>query len=102
MPMAYSDEIASLRCWVYGLLIAIALGIACGRIVSAQRVYEPALARDESNPNDRRTLWPKSRPRPMPTFSSNDRSRWATIHALVHDHTYAIGQRDPEIVWRSA
>jgi hypothetical protein len=28
----------------------------------------------------------------MPTFSSNDRSRWATVRALVDDHTWVIGQ----------
>ena len=38
----------------------------------------------------------------MPTFSSNDRSRWATIRALVHDHTYAVGERDPNAIWISA
>src|SRR5437762_3304261 len=98
VPMASVEEITSLRRRVYGLLIVIALGMACGRIVSAQRVYEPSLARQEGNPKDLRSLWPKSRPRPMPTFSSNDRSRWATIRALVHDHTYVVGRRDPDIV----
>jgi hypothetical protein len=32
-------------------------------------------------------------------FSSNDKSRWATVRALVHDKTYAIGKRtfpDPQ------
>ena len=32
----------------------------------------------------------------MPTFSSNDRARWATIRALVDEGTYAIGRRDPQ------
>src|SRR5262249_5311541 len=31
---------------------------------------------------------------PVPTFSSNDRSRWATIRALVDHGTYVIGYRD--------
>jgi hypothetical protein len=31
----------------------------------------------------------------MPTFSSNDRSRWCTIRALVDRGTYVIGDRDP-------
>jgi hypothetical protein len=43
---------------------------------------------------DPRPLWPRARPEPMPTFSSNDRARWATIRALVDDGTYVIGRRD--------
>ena len=31
----------------------------------------------------------------MPTFSSNDRSRWATVRALVEEGTFVIGRRDP-------
>ena len=34
-------------------------------------------------------------------FSSNDKSRWATVRALVHDKTFVIGKRtypDPQIV----
>jgi hypothetical protein len=30
----------------------------------------------------------------MPTFSSNDRSRWATVRALVDEGTFAIGRRE--------
>jgi hypothetical protein len=37
--------------------------------------------------------WPVARPHPMPTFSSNDKSRWATIRALVEDGTFVIGRR---------
>ena len=38
----------------------------------------------------------------MPTFGSNDRSRWATIRALVEDGTFVIGRRDmqPDGTWR--
>ncbi len=50
------------------------------------------------DPREARPVWPKSRPNPVPTFSSNDRSRWATIRALVDDGTYIVGYRtrDPE------
>jgi hypothetical protein len=37
--------------------------------------------------------WPAARPEPMPTLGGNDRSRWATIRALVDHGTYAIGER---------
>ncbi len=33
----------------------------------------------------------------MPTFGSNDRSRWATVRALVDNGTYEIGYRDPNV-----
>lgn len=38
-------------------------------------------------------LWPRNRPRPVPTLGGNDRSRWATIRALVDEGTYSIGRR---------
>jgi hypothetical protein len=90
--MPPGDEHKPLRRSVYGLLIAIAFAMACARIASAQRVYEPA---QSANKIGVRSAWPPTRPRAMPTFSSNDRSRWATIYALVHDHSYVIGERDP-------
>ena len=34
----------------------------------------------------------------MPTFGSNDRSRWDTVRALVDDGTFVIGRRDPSRV----
>jgi hypothetical protein len=83
-------------------LIVIAFGVACGHIISAQRVYEPSLARDERDPKDRRPLWPKTRPNPLPMYGSNDRSRWATVRALVDDGTFAIGRRDLRTVHASA
>jgi hypothetical protein len=45
-------------------------------------------------------VWPRTRPAPSPTFSSNDRSRWATIRALVDEHTFAIGKREYDAVGR--
>ena len=95
-------DTAPLRRWIYGLLIAIAFGIACGRIASVQRVYEPAFHRDLTKEGDRRPLWPKSRPDSNAMFGSNDRARWATIRALVHEHTYVIGKRERKMVIVSA
>ena len=40
--------------------------------------------------------WPKEAPSPWPTYSSNDRARWATVKALVEEGTFAIGERVPE------
>jgi hypothetical protein len=86
---------AAVRRLAYTLMIAVAVAVALGRIFSAERVYEPHLSRDENDPNDFRSHWPTKRPDPMPTFSSNDRSRWATVRALVDDGTYVIGRRKP-------
>jgi hypothetical protein len=93
-----STDPKQLRRYVYGLMILIAFAINCGRIVSVQRVYEPAFHRDLDKKGDRRPLWPGARPNPMPTFGSNDRARWATIFSLVHEGTYVIGKREPETI----
>lgn len=77
---------------LYILIIVLAAASACGRIVATQRVYEPSLP----------SRWPATKPRAMPTFSSNDRSRWATVRALVHDKTFVIGTRDPAVYRASA
>jgi hypothetical protein len=77
---------ASSRRTIYALLITVAAATVAGRLLSNERVFEPSV------PNPQ--VWPAIRPRPMPTFSSNDRSRWATIRALVEKGTYAVGQRD--------
>jgi hypothetical protein len=79
---------------IYGILITVAVGSAVGRILSAQLVFEPSLHRDEKKGGDRRRLWPTARPADMPTFSSNDRSRWATVRALVDEGSYVIGRRE--------
>lgn len=83
---------------VFGILITVATGAALGRIASAQLVFEPAAHRDERNPKDRRRVWPTTRPPQMPTFSSNDRSRWATIRSLVDDGTFVVGTRPRSII----
>jgi hypothetical protein len=42
----------------------------------------------------RARVWPAEPPESMPTFGSNDRSRWDTVRALVDYGTYVIGYRD--------
>ena len=96
-----------LRRLAYPLLITVAVAAVGGRILAVTRVYEPHLSRTPENqsgtrepwqgPGDKDTRgpWPAVRPRPMPTLGANDRSRWATIRALVDEGTYAIGRRDP-------
>ncbi len=92
------DSPASCRKRVYALLITVALATVAGRILSAERVYEPSLSYGPRAPFP----WPSSPPNPMPTFSSNDRSRWATIRNLVEKGTYVIGQRSRTVIAASA
>jgi hypothetical protein len=99
--MMSPDPTAKLRRQVYLLIIVIATAIATGRVLAAERIYEPSQTRNPGE-NVPRSLWPAHRPRPMPTFSSNDRSRWATVRALVDDGTYVVGRRDPYTALRSA
>ena len=77
---------------VYTLLIVVAAVPTFGRIGAAELVYEPSLYQNEGEPGNKRK-WPKTVPQPMPTFSSNDRSRWLTIHQLAAEGTYVIGHR---------
>jgi hypothetical protein len=72
------------------ILIAVAMGAA--RICSTQLLYEPSL---HKGPGERvGRVWPTTKPEATPMFSSNDRSRWAMIHALVDHGTFAIGKRE--------
>jgi hypothetical protein len=85
----------ALRKQLYSLLIVVAGGMALGRILCAELLLEPSLHRDENNPAEKsRRKWPATRPKPMATFSSNDRSRWCTVRALVDEGTFVIGRRD--------
>jgi hypothetical protein len=83
---------------VYQLLLVVTVAAMTARVANTERVYEPSIYRsatpvaDEPNPPGRN--WPTNRPLPMPTFGSNDRSRWATIRALVEDGTFVIGRRE--------
>src|SRR5262245_29330764 len=86
---------ASLYRTVAPLLIAVTVALVAARIMNANLVLEPNLYRNATDPPDGRRVWPVTVPKAMPTFSSNDRSRWATIRALVDEGTYVIGTRDP-------
>lgn len=90
----------SSRSRIFALLIAAAVGMAVAHVLAATLVYEPALHADEKARN--RRVWPRKTPKAMPTFSSNDRSRWATVRALVDDGTYVVGRRDKRLVLISA
>src|SRR5579859_2855037 len=83
-----------LRKIVYALLTLTTVTAVAARIANTEFVFEPSLYRaDPSEANPPRD-WPKTRPAPMPTFSSNDRSRWCAVRALVDHGTWVIGHRD--------
>ncbi|MDY3559580.1 hypothetical protein R5W23_000574 [Gemmata sp. JC673] len=89
-------EPSDLRRSAFLLLTAAAVAIAAAKTVGAENVIEPSRYKAPEQGGygaepDR--AWPASRPDPHPTFSSNDKSRWATARALVHDRTFVIGQR---------
>src|SRR5690349_12927355 len=67
---------------VYALLITAAAGVVAGQILTVARVYEPSAFRAPGE-SGQRPEWPATRPEPTPTLRSNDRSRWATVRALV-------------------
>jgi hypothetical protein len=92
--MTHLDDTARLRRMVYALLLTVAAGSAVGRIFAAERFNEPSLHKDTREDPRPLSVWPKERPPALPTFSSNDRSRWATIRALVDHGTYATGVRE--------
>lgn len=91
------DNSLCLRRTLYALPIVVAAAMAMGRILSAELVYEPSLSRQwPDDPKHPRRAWPTTAPRAMPAFSSNDRSRWAAVRALVDEGTWVIGRRDPQ------
>ncbi|HEV3238465.1 MAG TPA: hypothetical protein VGZ25_15880, partial [Gemmataceae bacterium] len=91
--MPPSDN-AQLRRWVYALLIVTSIAGVCGRIMSTGRSYDPGVYRAEGDVTSSLAEWPKIRPEPTPTHGANDRSRWATVRALVDNGTYVIGHRE--------
>lgn len=95
--MDTSNTTLSLRS-VFVLIIGAAAAMAAGRILSAERVYEPSYSIPKSPASGRASGWPATVPTPMPTFSSNDRSRWATVRSLVDQGTYVVGKRDPVVL----
>src|SRR5262245_44501845 len=85
----------TIRRTAYTLMTIATVAAITGRVLSVERVFEPSMYRapGDTQPTAPPRDWPKTRPLPMPTFSSNDRSRWATIRSLVDDGTYAVGRR---------
>lgn len=78
------DPSAQLRWGVYVLLIALATGTMLGRILAVNSV--DAIALEGQLYRQGRSDWQRQRP----FLSANDRSRWATVRALVEHGTYAI------------
>jgi hypothetical protein len=85
-------------------MLVATTGLMVGRIGNVELLYEPSLHTPKPKPDSpgefyQARKWPEKTPAPWPTFSSNDRSRWATVKALVEDQTFVIGHReyDPEI-----
>ncbi len=94
-----TDPTRALRQSMYLVLGAMALAIATAKIVGAENVYEPsrykplATQYDAARADTPVRVWPEKRPEPTLMFGSNDRSRWATVRAIVENGTYVIGKR---------
>ena len=92
--MSPPADSASLRRAVYVLLTVTAVAGVGGRILGVGRVYEPWLTTKAAvDKNPTRGPWRAGPPAPQPTHGDNDRSRWATVRALVDHGTYVIGRR---------
>ena len=91
----------SLRRSLYTLMLVASTGLMVGRIANVELLYEPSLSTPKPVPDSPGQVypvrnWPEKPPAPWPTFSSNDRSRWATVKALVEEQTFVIGRRVPD------
>ncbi len=87
------DSRARLRWSVYWLLIALATGAMVGRILAVTSVDLVGL--ESHLQRQGRRDWQRQRP----FLSANDRSRWATVRALVEHGTYAIDEVVVERGW---
>ena len=88
-----ADTTARLRWSIYWLLIAIGIGGMTGRILAVNSVDRIAL--ESLLHRQGRKDWQRQRP----FLSANDRSRWATVRALVEHGTYAIDDVVVESGW---
>lgn len=79
-----SPDPAAWRQFLYMVIIAAAAGQSLAAILTTDRYYTPAA------PAGTAQGWPKKAPAATPMFSANDRSRWCTVWALVHEGTYKI------------
>jgi hypothetical protein len=73
---------------IYGLMLLVTVATTVARIANVEFLIEPSLYK--AYPLRK---WPTEKPSPWPSFSSNDRSRWATVRSLVEEGTFVIGQR---------
>jgi hypothetical protein len=93
------DPTAAVRRAAYLLIGTVAVFIVAGKIVGGENVFEPSRyapapdSFDADRPDKPTRKWPATRPEPSPFYSSNDKSRWATIRTLVDDGTYVVGRR---------
>jgi hypothetical protein len=87
------DPTRALRYSVYALLIALATGSMLGRITAVTSV--DAIGVEAQLYRQGRKDWQRQRP----FLSANDRSRWATVRALVEHGTYAIDEVIQERGW---
>lgn len=100
--MPATASMSDFRRSAYLLLTATAVAIAAANVFGAESVVEPSRfkpAPGQTYGQEKHRDWPDERPDPTPMFSSNDKSRWATVRALVENGTYGIGKRtypDPE------
>lgn len=88
-----ADPLARQRYSVYLLLIVVATGAMLGRIFAVNSVDVSALETHLARQG--RADWQLERP----FLSANDRSRWATVRALVEHGTYAIDEVTAERGW---
>src|SRR6478735_688892 len=98
--MQAPDPTAAVRRTAYLLVGAVAVFVVAAKIVGGENVVEPsryAPAEDNSfgadRPDKPTRKWPGTRPEPSPFYSSNDKSRWATVRNLVDKGTYVVGTR---------
>ncbi len=88
-----SDPTRPLRWGVYLLLIALSTGAMLGRILAVSSV--DVIAVEAQLYREGRKDWQRQRP----FLSANDRSRWATVRALVEHGTYTIDDVIQERGW---
>ncbi len=100
--MQSPDPTAAVRRYAYLLIGAVAVFIVVGKIVGGENVVEPSRyappqgSFDFDRPDKPTRKWPPARPEPSPFYSSNDKSRWATVRTLGDGGTYVVGQRGPD------
>jgi len=88
-----AEHARTLRWGIYLLLIAISTGAMLGRIFAVSSVDVQAI--EVQLHREGKKDWQRQRP----FLSANDRSRWASVRALVEQGTYAIDDVIQERGW---